>query len=103
MKENWKDWIHQFLIFLDASKLVDESQDAKGVLLLHHIGPAGVRVHRNFVFENPNDSQNLDILINKFDNHFRSIATKTRERYVFFSTKHEAQTIDEYVKLLKVN
>lgn len=101
MATNWKYWKHQFQVFLKASGKINEPTDVKACLLLNLIGPVGEQAHRNFDDDSPED---LDILIKKFDDHFDPKATETQERYTFFSSvRRETETIDQYIKTLKVS
>ncbi|XP_046605731.1 uncharacterized protein LOC124298134 isoform X1 [Neodiprion virginianus] len=102
MDENWKDWKRQFLIFLKASGNADKPADMRASMLLNFIGPVGLTVLKNFTFDDPDDEENVEILIEKFENHFSPRKTEVHDRYIFFSSvRQHSETIPHYVQTLK--
>ncbi|XP_046734955.1 uncharacterized protein LOC124404666 [Diprion similis] len=102
MSENWVDWKQQFLIFLKASGIADKPTDVKASILLNLIGPVGMKVFKKFIFHHPADKENVDILMEKFDDHFSPRKTEVHDRYIFFSsTRQKSETIRQYVETLK--
>nr|XP_046469519.1 uncharacterized protein LOC124212924 isoform X3 [Neodiprion pinetum] len=102
MDENWKDWKRQFLIFLKASGIANKPTDVRANILLNLIGPVGMTVFKNFTFDDPDDEENVEILIEKFEDHFSPRKTEVHERYIFFSSvRQQSETIPHYVQTLK--
>lgn len=103
MDVNWRSWKQQFLIFLKASGAVNKDQDYKASLLMNLMGSVGQQVFQNFNFESPRDLENMDIIIEKFDNYYDPKKSEAYERNLFWtSRKKNEDSIDEYVKELKV-
>lgn len=68
--QTWSSWKSDFLIFrriIDCDKLDNKMC---GNLLLNIMGPIGQEILKKFNFNSLNDKNNLDTLLNKFDEYY---------------------------------
>ncbi|XP_014216302.1 uncharacterized protein LOC106645060 [Copidosoma floridanum] len=101
--KDWKVWKKQFLTYLRLSSgYTTLSEEKKAYLLLNLMGPKAVEAMENMTFENPNDREDMNILLSKFDEVFDPLPNEIEKRYKFFSRRIERnETIDNYVKDLQ--
>ncbi|XP_076759067.1 uncharacterized protein LOC143428230 [Xylocopa sonorina] len=89
--ERWNTWKKQFLRFKTQSNRTSDDQHW-GDTLLNLMGPIGQHIYKTFTFESSNERQNVNVLIDKFD------------EYSIFSTKKRLvlEDVYEYVNDLQV-
>lgn len=104
MDVNWRNWKQQFLIFLKASGALDKPTDVKASLMMNLIGQAGLEIFHTFTFDPPSESEDLDLLMKKFDDYFDPKKSEAHERYVFFtSVKKNGDSLEQYISEMRVN
>lgn len=87
----WFSWKNEFLTYM---WLIDQGGNNKkkwGNMLLNRLGPFGQEIYRTFTFDNGQSNDNIDILLEKFDQYC-----------TFGNKKRMNEDIDTYVNNLKV-
>ncbi|XP_045458516.1 uncharacterized protein K02A2.6-like [Melitaea cinxia] len=99
----WKKWKQQFLLFMKASGVYSESSSIQASLLVNLIGPDGFDIYQTFNFERDEDSDDVNIVLKKFDEYFGMKSNVTLMRYKFFSRNQElGESIQQYVTALRL-
>ena len=90
--ETWYKWKNDFLLFKGALIRTNSDTQQWGNILLNLMGPIGQNIHTAFTFDSPNSTENVDILIQKFD------------EYYIFSRKKKLplENVYEYINELEV-
>ncbi|XP_061710675.1 uncharacterized protein K02A2.6-like [Cydia pomonella] len=101
--EAWRRWYTQFQVFLKASGVYKETSDVQASLLVNLIGSEGYNVYLTFRFTKDENRDDLQTLVDKFNDHFGTKQNETMARFKFFSRNQESgESIDEYVTALKI-
>lgn len=98
--QSWKLWIQKFKNYLIASETNKKSQEIQCAQLLHFLGEDAIQVYNTFKFTEK-ETNNLDALIKKFENHFVPKRNLVYERYKFFTYKQTDESIEQYATELK--
>lgn len=100
---NWRCFKQQFELYLAALGLESKSDARKIALLLTVAGPQAIEVFNTFEFEQADDNQRYDKVIEKFDAHCSPQKNTVYERYVFRSrVQQPEETFDTFVTDLKL-
>ena len=100
--KTWQLWRQEFEIFLKAGNFVDKKSEDKANLLMNLIGKVGLLALQDIDFDNEEEKQNYDILIQKFNDYFDPPKKEIEERYKFYSrSKKNNETIEKYIADLK--
>lgn len=103
MASNWHSWKEDFMIFMKLTGYIDKSNEIRANLLKNRIGTVGMKAMQNMSFNNPEDKDNMDILLEKFEKVFNPPKNEVIERYQFFTKAKKAnETIEQYISSLKV-
>ncbi|XP_061716623.1 uncharacterized protein K02A2.6-like [Cydia pomonella] len=101
--DSWRKWLKQFKVFLKASGVYKEPSDVQASLLINLIGSEGYDVYTTFKFDKEEDRDDIDKLIEKFDQHFGTKTNVIMLRFKFFTRSQEpGEGIDEYVTALRI-
>lgn len=69
--KTWCSWKNEFLTFKRVlNKENFNNQNRLGNLLLNLMGPIGQNIYSTFQFNSLNDKENVDILLEKFDEYY---------------------------------
>ncbi|XP_014670611.1 PREDICTED: uncharacterized protein LOC106811486 [Priapulus caudatus] len=68
--ENWKTWRQRFELYLTASGAVRKDGATKIAILLHTIGDKGIKIYNTFTYEDQEDNDNLDVVLQKFNEYY---------------------------------
>lgn len=91
--KTWYIWKNDFLLFKRALIGTNSNKQQWGNMLLNLMGPIGQNIHSAFIFDTPNDKENINILIQKFD-----------EYYIFSGKKKlPLENVYEYINELEVD
>ncbi|XP_018049915.1 PREDICTED: uncharacterized protein LOC108688250 isoform X1 [Atta colombica] len=102
MASNWQSWKEDFIIFMNLTGYIDKPNEIRANLLKNRIGKVGIDAIQNFSFDNVEDRDNMDILIEKLENYFNPPKKEVVERYHFFTrVKKQNETIEQYINILK--
>ena len=63
----WRKWRKKFEIYLKATRQADDKtpSDVKTCLLLHAIGSEGRKIYEGFSFDNDENKDKYDVVLNK--------------------------------------
>lgn len=78
--ENWRTFKQQFCLYVAAMGLETRPEARKVALLLMIAGPQAIEVFNTFMFDSPEDSEKLDVVLSKFDAHCSPKKNETYER-----------------------
>lgn len=102
MARNWQSWKEDFLIFMKVTGYIDKPNDMRANLLKNRIGKVGIDAIQNMSFDDPQDKENMEILIAKLEECFNPPKKETVERFNFFSrVKKQNESIEQYIMILK--
>ena len=116
VSENWRKWRRSFENYLRAIDLVrvpvaegdPEPANNAGIMrrqlaiFLHTAGDEAYEIYSQFDFENEDDDQNLDAVLEMFETYCNPRRNELYEWYVFWSmSQREGESIDSFVKRLK--
>lgn len=102
MASNWESWKEDFIIFMKVTGYIDKPNDIRANLLKNRIGKVGLEAIQNIYFDNIQDKDDMDILIEKLEYYFNPPKKEQVERYRFFTTKKQNESIEQYINILKV-
>ncbi|XP_059052349.1 uncharacterized protein K02A2.6-like [Achroia grisella] len=101
--DTWRKWLRQFRVFLKASGVHKEASDVQASLLINLVGSEGYDIYTTFKFNSEDEKENIEKVIEKFDNHFGTKTNTTMVRFKFFTRCQEVgESIDDYVTALKL-
>ncbi|XP_050449417.1 uncharacterized protein LOC126850444 isoform X2 [Cataglyphis hispanica] len=102
MANNWHSWKEDFIIFMKVTGYIDKPNEIRANLLKNRIGKIGIDAIQTMTFDNPQDKDDMDILIAKLEEFFNPPKNEVVERYQFFTQdKKENETIEQYINILK--
>lgn len=100
--ENWERWKKEFHFFLLATESQKKDTEVKCSMLLSAIGPRARDVYYTFDFGDEKESLDFEVVMYKFDKHFRPKKNVTFQRYKFFtSSQKEGQKVEDFVTDLR--
>lgn len=103
MASNWQSWKEDFIIFMKVTGYIDKPNEIRANLLKNRIGKVGIDAIQNISFDNVQDKDNMDILIEKLEKYFNPPKKEVVERYNFFTRgKKHNESIEQYINILKV-
>ena len=100
----WRKWRKKYEIYLKATRQADDKtpSDVKTSLLLHAIGSEGQEIYEGFSFDNDEDREKYDVVLNKSETFYAPKVNITCERYKFFTrSQEEGESIDHYATALR--
>lgn len=98
--ENWDFWRKRFENYLIASELSKKEEAVQCALLLHLIGAEGYRIYNSFTIQEE-EKDNIQVLLKKFEEHFKPRSNTAFERYKFFLMRQNDMTVDQYITALR--
>ncbi|XP_050449425.1 uncharacterized protein LOC126850445 isoform X7 [Cataglyphis hispanica] len=102
MASNWHSWKEDFIIFMKVTGYINKPNEIRANLLKNRIGKIGIDAIQTMTFENPQDKDDMDILISKLEDFFNPPKNEVVERYQFFTrNKKQNETIEQYISILK--
>ena len=100
--ENWKTFKQMWSNYAIIMNIGSQSQQYQVALFLHCIGPEALKVYNGMSFENAEDRQKLDCIIQTFEEFTIGEVNETYERYVFNSrSQAPSESTDAYVAVLR--
>ena len=99
--ENWRRWIQQFRLYLNATGLDKKPQQQQCSCLLTVAGPEALEIFNTFALSDT-DQTKIEVVINKFEEYCTPKKNVTYERHLF-NTRAQGETegIDAYVTELR--
>lgn len=102
LSANWKLWKQKFHIYLLATGKDTETDDVKIAILLHLMGDEGIEIYNTFEYEEGEDQEELNTVIDKFESYCNPIKNLVYEHFKFFKRcQLEHESISEYVTALR--
>ncbi|KZC11160.1 hypothetical protein WN55_02521 [Dufourea novaeangliae] len=102
MAENWQEWKKSFQVYLKENDCNTKSQDLKVYILKENIGKVGLNVIQNIILKNPKDGNDMNILLEKLDDHFKPRESEVKIRYNFFKrSQRKNESIETYIEVLQ--
>ncbi|XP_070154475.1 uncharacterized protein [Polyergus mexicanus] len=102
MASNWHSWKEDFIIFMKVTGYIDKSNEIRANLLKNRIGKIGIDAIQTMSFDNPQDKDDMDILIAKLEEFFNPPKNEVVERFQFFTRdRKQNETIEQYINILK--
>ncbi|XP_072759356.1 uncharacterized protein [Anoplolepis gracilipes] len=102
MASNWHSWKEDFIIFMKVTGYIDKPNEFRANLLKNRIGKIGIDAIQTMSFDNPQDKDDMDILIAKLEEFFNPPKNEVVERYQFFiRDKKQTETIEQYINILR--
>ena len=80
--ENWRRWKQRWSLFIIASGIHEKGENIQCATFLHMIGEDALNIYDTFTFQD-NEINKIQILIDKFDQHFSPQKNITYQRYLF--------------------
>ncbi|XP_017889736.1 uncharacterized protein DDB_G0287625-like isoform X2 [Ceratina calcarata] len=106
IKENWKDWKMDFLVYLGVN-CKNESEEKKMFFLKQYIGEFGIKIV-NKIIENMINKNNITMLLTNLDEHFGVHSeshdvpeNEVTNRYKFFTAERTTGSIAKYANHLQ--
>ncbi|XP_015594883.1 uncharacterized protein LOC107267542 isoform X2 [Cephus cinctus] len=98
MDKNWKIFKEQFLTFMKVTEGNLEASDKQAIMLLNLMGEVGQEALQNIPFNYPEEKEDIQILLEKFDEYFDPPKKESNERYAFFTrTRKPNESIENFI------
>lgn len=81
----WKTWKCEFTLFATATQLCKQSKEVQAAALLVTVGEEGRKAYSAFKFEHEADRNNVDILLQKFEEFYKPVTNLTFNEFRFGS------------------
>ena len=103
-RKDWKIWKEEFKFYLRLINAYKEySEEQRALILINLMGRSAVEVMEEISFDNPDDKNDMDILLMKFDEKFDPPVSEALARFEFFSCKRKTnEDFKQFVANLKV-
>lgn len=99
----WKTWKSEFLLVSTATRLNDQPKDVQAATLLVTIGEEARKAYSTFKFKEAEDRNVVEILIKKFDEHYKPATNLTFQEFLLGSRNQKAgETLNEWLTELRV-
>ena len=98
--ENWRRWKQRWSLFVIASGAHEKDENIQCATFLHMIGEDALNIYDTFTFTE-NEVNKIQILIDKFDEHFSPQKNITYQRYLFNTCSQNGRPFDEFLIDLK--
>lgn len=99
---SWKLWKQKFELYLLASGKTNKSDEVKIAILLNLIGDGGLHIYNTFEYEETENKNKLEVILEKFDKYCNPMKNIVYERFKFFKRNQLInESIDQFVTELK--
>ena len=89
VRDNWRQWVQRFDLYLKASGKIQENEDVQCAILLPVIGAEAMKIYNTFQFATEEDRTKLDVLKSKFEEYVNPRKNTAFERYRFWEYKQQ--------------
>ena len=101
--ENWRRWKQRFNIFSLASGLSGKGAKVQAASFLHVAGPEALEVYNIFTWDDTDNKNKVDKIIEKFDQYCNFRKNIMWEHHKFNTRNQQpGESIDQYVTDLKI-
>ena len=94
--ENWRRWKQRRNLFVIASGAHKKSENIQCATFLHMIGEDALNIYDTFTFTD-NEGNKIEILIDKFEEHFSPQKNITYQRYLFNTCSQNGRPFDDFL------
>ena len=101
VSENWRRFKQQLEIYFIASGQDEAHNKVKVSLLLNFGGEEAIEVFNTFTFETEDDKWIYKTVLSKFEEYCNPRKNVVFERYMYWKTTQEEETVDQYVTTLR--
>lgn len=102
LAENWKRWHQKFDIFMEATEKNTKPVKQQVSIFLNLIGDEALGVYNTFSFETPEEKNDINEVIKRFEDFCKPRKNIVFDRYKFFSrSQGSTETVDAFVTELK--
>lgn len=99
--EHWPEWRQRFQRYRTATKLNLEDGDVQVCTLLYSLGKEAEQVYKTFTFEEREEEDDYEIVLEKLDNYFVPKVNTIHERARFHQRiQRTGETAEEYIRTL---
>lgn len=99
--KDWSNWKENFLQYRLASGLVKDSDEIQISSLKYIMGPQSNEIAATFTYSDKEDPKKFQVIVEKFDAHFRPHKNVVHERYIFFKRDQQpGESADEFITAL---
>ncbi|KAI5107408.1 hypothetical protein C0J45_3046 [Silurus meridionalis] len=102
LSENWRRFRQRFELYLFAAGCASKPAKVQSSLFLHVAGEEALEVYNTFTFDDADDPNKLDIIMEKFEDYCNPKENITYERYKLFTCVQAEMSISQYVTELKL-
>lgn len=100
--EEWKLWKQMWENYGVLTDLASQPEPYQTALLLHCLGPEGVRIYNGLKFNTEDEGKICTLILQKLDLHFLGVTREFFERFKFNQRSQEAgESIEQYITLLR--
>ena len=101
-KTLWLSWKRAWNRYLLLSGINKQPKEFVAALLLHSIGPDGVTISEGFAYENENDCDDPEIVLQKYDEYFIGTSREFIQRMKFYRRKQlQNETFEQFLNELR--
>jgi len=91
LPSEWKRFKGQWNNYLVAAKLVGESSNVKAAIFLACVGTDAYELFQTFVFDDDNDQQNIDKIVDTFERHCVGEVNKRRTNGICSTVEYKTR------------
>ena len=100
--QDWKMWRQMWDNYCILTDLNSQEQSYQKALLLHCLGPEGIKVYNGMNFAPDEDCSKAATILKKLDAHFLGSCREYFERFQFNRRdQHPGESIEEYISVLR--
>ena len=101
--KEWKKFKQAWHVYEIASGTNEKSDVVRLATFLHVAGPEGLEKYSSFRFDSEDDSNNLTIVLEKFDTDCKETCNILAERKKFYQRKQKkGETYDQFIMDLRI-
>ncbi|KAL1279202.1 hypothetical protein QQF64_025875 [Cirrhinus molitorella] len=95
----WPEWKQRFMRYRTATKLTQEDGDVQVSALIYSMGKDAENIFKSFTFDDEDDRDNYEVVIQKFDEHFIPRRNVIYERARFHQRcQRDGETVEAFVR-----
>ena len=100
----WRRWEQQYKVYMVAAELSKKPEATRVAILLHSVRPEALDIFSTFQWEDGQDQDDTDTVLQKFRDYCQPRKNTVFECYTFWDrNQQEGESIDQWVTDLKNN
>ena len=97
----WNEWRRRFARFATATKLAEDDGAVQVSTLIYAMGPEAETIFDTFTYTADTDRDRLDVVLEKFNEHFVPKTNVIHERAVFYQRfQRQGETVEAFIRAL---